>query len=129
MKLTAAILFGLWLVVSCSAQANQSKPDPQPGPSFIPRQIVELPAPQRAHSRPDLTLQAALKLSERYIAKQRIDISRYYLYEAKFILYGSKDNQDPCWVFQWVKDDSTIGDYVEIVVSIKTKNVFRLPTM
>jgi len=92
------------------------------------KQVLELP-PKREGLRPGLSLQAALKLAETYIAKQRIHIAPYYLYEAKYVLYGTKENQDPSWFFWWVKEDGMIGDYVYIVVSIRTRSVFRPPSM
>lgn len=61
--------------------------------------------------------------------KKKIDISHYYLLEARHILYGTKDNQDPSWFFWWVNEKGVIGDYVEIIVSIKTGSVRRLPLM
>ena len=128
MRLLFSIVFGLAGVLICHAQTNQTTP-PQPGPSITMKQVVELPAPKRGSFRPGLSLQAALKLAETYIAKQRINIAPYYLFEARYVLYGSKDNQDPSWFFWWVKEDGVIGDYVYIVVSIKTKNVFHPPSM
>ena len=128
MRLLLSVMFGLAVAVICHAQTNQTKPS-QPGPSITMKHVVELPVPRRESRRPGLSLPAALKLAETYIAQQRINIAPYYLYEAKYVLYGSKDDQDPSWFFWWVKEDGMIGDYVYIVVSIKTKNVFRPPSM
>lgn len=130
MKTLVTILFTiLFNPISLAQTGQQPKPEPAPAPSITQKQIVDLPLPKRGSYRPSLTLQNALKLADGYIAKERIDISRYYLYEAKYILYGSKDNQEPSWFFWWVNENGVIGDYVEIVVSIKTGNVRRLPSM
>ena len=127
MRLLFSVVFGLAGALICSAQTNQTTPPP--GPSIPMKQVLELPAPKREGLRPGLSLQAALKLAETYIAKQRIHIAPYYLYEAKYVLYGTKENQDPSWFFWWVKEDGMIGDYVYIVVSIRTRSVFRPPSM
>ena len=130
MKALIAILFSMLFSPILLAQASQQpKPESTLGPSITQKQIVEVPLPKRGSNRPSLTLQNALKIADAYIVKQKIDISHYYLFEAKYILYGSKDNQDPSWFFWWVNENGVIGDYVEIVVSIKTGNVLRLPSM
>jgi serine/threonine protein kinase len=95
---------------------------------MVAGQVVDLPVPKRGF-RPSLTLQNALKLADGYIAKEKIDLSPYYFYEAKYILYGSKENRESCWFFWRVNENGTIGDYVEVIVSIKTRNVRRLPSM
>ena len=92
------------------------------------RQTIDLPLQKRSF-RPKLTLQRALQLAEGYIAKEKIDLSPYYLYQAKYISYGSKNNQEPCWYFWWVNEDGAAGNYVEIIVSIETGNVTRLASM
>jgi hypothetical protein len=130
MKALIAILFSMLFSPILLAQVSQQpKPESTPGPSITQKQIVDLPLPRRDSHRPRLTLQNALKIADGYIVKQKIDISHYYLLEAKYILYGSKENQDPSWFFWWVNENGVIGDYVEIVVSIKTGNVLRRPSM
>jgi hypothetical protein len=130
MKVLVAILLSILFSPILLAQANQQpKPESTPGPSIIQKQIVDLPLPKRGSYRPSLTLQNALKIADGYIAKEKVDISHYYLLEVKYILYGSKDNQDPSWFFWWVNENGARGDYVEIVVSIKTGKVLRLPSM
>lgn len=129
MKVLVAILFSILFNPILLAQTyQQPKPEPTPAPSITPRQIADLPLPKRGY-RPGLTLQKALKIADGYIRKERIDISHYYLVEVKHILYGSKDNQDPSWCFWWVNENGAIGDYVEIIVSIRTGSVMRLPSM
>ena len=130
MKALIAILFSILFSPILLAQTNQQpKPESTPRPSITQKQIVDLSLPKRGSYRPSLTLQNALKIADGYIVKQKIDISHYYLLEAKYIFYGGKDNQDPSWFFWWVNENGVIGDYVEIVVSIKTGNVLRLHSM
>ena len=130
MKTLVAILFSILFNPILLAQTSQQpKPEPTPAPSITPRQIVDLPLPKRGSYRPSLTLQNALKIADGYIVKEKIDISHYYLLEAKYILYGSKDHQDPSWFFWWVSENGVIGDCVEIIVSIKTGSVRRPPSM
>ena len=130
MKALVAILFIIVFNPILLAQTNQpSKPEATTTPSITPRQITDLPSPKKGRYRPSLTLQKALKIADAYIMKEKIDISHYYLLEAKHILYGSKGNQDPSWFFWWVNENGVIGDYVEIIVSIRTGSVRRLPSM
>ena len=130
MKALVALSFSILFYPIVLAQTSQQpKPEPTPAPSITQKQIVDLPLPRRSSYRPSLKLQNALKIADGYIAKQKIAISHYYLFEAKYILYGSKDSQDPSWFFWWVNENGVIGDYVEIVVSIKTGSVRRLPSM
>ncbi len=130
MKALIALSFSiLFSPISLAQTSQQPTPTPMPGPSITPKQIIDLPRPKRGSLRPSLTLQQALKIADGYIVKKKIDISHYYLYEAKHILYGSKDNQEPSWFFRWVNENGVIGDYVEIVVSIKTRSVLQLPSM
>jgi hypothetical protein len=123
-------VFAPILLVSsvCVAQTGQStKPESTATPSITKQQILELP--RRSSYRPRLTLQKALMLADAYIANEKIDISHYYLLEAKYILYGDKDRKDPSWYFWWVHEDQAAGHYVEIVVSINTGKAFRLISM
>src|SRR5258708_31971969 len=117
MKALVAFMFSMLFSPILLAQTSQQpKPEPTPAPAITPKQIVDLPLPKRSSYRPSLTLQNALKIADGYIVKQKIDISRYYLYEAKYILYGDKDNKDPSWYFWWTHEDGTLGHYVELVV-------------
>jgi hypothetical protein len=103
-------------------------PKPKQEASVAQQRVVDLHLPKPSF-KPKLTLQRALQLAERFIAKEKIDLSPYYLYQAKYILYGSKDNQEPCWFFWWVNEGGALGNYIEIIVSIETGNVRRLPSM
>ncbi len=127
MKFFFVALLGLSSSVICLAQSNQP-PKSDPEQSIMRKQIGEL-RPAKRSFRPSLTLQNALKVAEDYIVKEKIDLSPYYLLEAKYILYGSKDNQEPGWRFWWVNEDGALGDYVEIVVSIKSGKARRLLSM
>ena len=130
MKAILAILAStLFSPILLAQTGQQRKPESTPGPRITQKQIVDLALPTKGPIRPSLTLQNALEVADGYIVKEKIDISHSYLLEAKYILYGSKDNQDPSWFFCWVNDNGVIGDYVEIVVSIKTGNAIRLPSM
>ena len=124
-------LLTLLLVMSVNtislAQTNQ-RAEPKSEASVTQQRIVDLPLTKR-NFRPKLSLQRALKLAESFTAKEKIKLSQYYLYQAKYILYGSKDNQEPCWFFWWVNEDGALGNYVEIIVSMETGNVRRLPSM
>ena len=128
MKKLLTILFIISVNTISLAQTNQPS-EPKPEATITQRRILDLPLTKR-NFRPKLTLQHALKLAESYAVKKKIDLSRYYLYQAKYILYGGKDDrQEPCWYFWWVNEDGALGNYVEIIVSIDSGNVSQLPSM
>lgn len=127
MKKVLAMMFVMSVNTIIPAQTPQ-QPEPKPEALSTQERVVDLPLAKR-NFRPRLTLQRALKLAESYAAKEKVDLSRHYLYQAKYTLYGSKDNQEPCWFFWWVNEDGALGNYVEIIVSIETGNVRRLPSM
>jgi hypothetical protein len=137
MKIFLTILLATFLNSILLAQTNQpsnSKPTKQ-YPSFeqsqqseTQNQIVVLPTGKRKF-RPKLSLQRALEFAESFIEKEKINISSFYLYQAKYILYGSKENQKPAWHLWWVNEDGALGNYVEILVLIDTGSVRRLPSM
>jgi hypothetical protein len=67
------------------------------------RQIVDLPLLRRGF-KPKLTLQHALKIAEHFVEKEHIDLSSYFLLEARFISYGDKV-KEPRWHFMWLSSD------------------------
>jgi hypothetical protein len=92
------------------------------------QQRAELPLAKRS-TKPRLTLQQALKLAEAYIEEEKINVSSYFLREARMIQYGEeKDVSEPRWFFWWVHESGALGDYVEITVSMEGR-VSRLPSM
>lgn len=88
-------------------------------------------SPQHTY-RPRVTLQEALKIAEHYIAEKHIDISAYWLSDARFILMGDDATPDiskiPCWHLWWIHESGTIGDYVEIIVTMD-RVASRAPSM
>lgn len=82
--------------------------------------------------RPKLSLQDALKNAEKFIAKEKINTSHFWLYRANFILFGdasqSDDKKVPGWHFWWLSDSGETGNYVEIFVSMDG-DCIRLPSM
>jgi hypothetical protein len=129
MRALAAFLFSMLFSPILLAQTSQ-QPKPQSTSSpAITQQVLSVELPKGGSYRPRLTLQDALKIAERYIVKEKINISHYYLFEAKYILYGDKDNKDPSWYFWWTNEDGALGNYVQLVVSIKTGSVQWLTSM
>jgi hypothetical protein len=123
----------LLLAAAVTSAAAQDKPPPATAPegpqgTITYRQIEELPLKRLSH-RPKLSLQKALKIAEEFIEREKIDIAPYYLYEAKFTMYGSPGRQEACWYFWWVKETGALGDYVQLVVNTKTGAVRLLPSM
>ena len=138
MKIFLTVLFVIFLNSILVAQTNQpsssepTKQEPsleQKQKSETQNQIVLLLPTGKRKFKPKISLQRALKLAESYIEKEKIDISSFYLYQAKYILYGSKENQKPAWHLWWVNEDGALGNYVEILVFIDTGSAGRLPSM
>ena len=67
----------------------------------------DLPLGER-HTRPKLSLESALKIAQTFVQKQHSDSSSYWLFDARFILYGGNDIPDEkksqCWAFKWMND-------------------------
>ena len=71
------------------------------------QQLDDLPLRER-HTRPKLSLESALKIAQTFVQKQHSDSSSYWLFDARFILYGGNDIPDEkksqCWAFKWMND-------------------------
>jgi hypothetical protein len=126
-SLAATIICVSGLTVARSKQSPASTHNPQEQP-VTNRQIAELPLAKRSF-RPRLTLQQALRLAESYIEKEKIEISPYFLSEARMIQFGGeKDVRESRWFFWWVNENGAMGDYVQITVSMEGQ-VSRHPSM
>ena len=125
-----AMLSFLFVCLEADSQSLSPSPGSQRRSATAPK-IVDLPL-SRHQFRPKLSLQSALRIADGYIEKEHIDISSYWLYRANFILYGDQGkndkDKDPCWHFWWVNNNGSLGDYVEIIVSMDEK-AWRLPSM
>jgi hypothetical protein len=82
----------------------------------------DLPLGER-HTRPKLSLESALKIAQTFVQKKQIDSSSYWLFEARFILYGGgnipDEEKSPCWAFKWLNDSD--GRTIDIVLSMDGK--------
>jgi len=122
-----------FLLLSCLGTCSQSVlPRAHDGRTLASDQkTVDLPLGSR-QIKPKLSLQSALKIAEAYIDEEHINVSAYWLYQAEFILYGDKAKddraKDPCWHFLWINDRGTIGDSIDIIVTMDGK-AMRLPSM
>jgi hypothetical protein len=114
--LFAAILVCCTSSTMSSAQSPTSKAENSPAETPI-RSL-----------RPKLPLQDALKIAESYIRNKNIDVSKYWLYRANFILYGEEGKGQPAWHFWWIHDGGALGNYVEIVVFMDGQAI-RTPSM
>jgi len=79
-------------------------------------EILSLP---RRDVAPALTLQRALKIAERFTKKQKIDLSSLYLFEAKWVSYGTTP-ETGAWHFWWVSTKHSKPD-VRVAVSVDGK--------
>ena len=129
---TLGIVILPFLLLSCHIACSQSVPPPtRNGQASASGQAINH-LPVGSHHRPKLSLQNALKIAEAYIDKEHIDASSYWLYRAKFILYGDQASADKDkiagWHFCWVNDSGALGDYIEIFLSMDGKAI-RTPSM
>jgi hypothetical protein len=116
------------LTFSQSGQEQNAKPKSE-SDLLTQRQIVDLHLPVRGF-RPKLTLQQALKIAEHFVETEKIDVSSYYLLEAKFILYGGMV-KDPRWLFVWLNSgeaSKTRGVDFQVTVGMDGK-VNIIPSM
>lgn len=112
----------LMLIISllfCQVHPGQAE---QP---VIEQQVTELPKP--APEPPKITLQKALTIADRYIQKEKIDVSSFYLREVKLISPTEKV-EDRQWHFWWVGVKGESGNNISIVVSMAGE-ASRRPTM
>ena len=116
------------IILSCCgmtfAQSTQpppaSKTDPQRTSAERNINPTEIKNLQVNEFRPRITLQRALKIAENYTKQQRIDLSPYYLLEARMIQYGDEKTKESRWLFRWVTPRPSTGG-VEISVSMEGK--------
>ena len=83
--------------------------------------ILALP---RRDAAPSLTLQRALKIAETFVKKERLGISSCYLFEARWVSYGT-DPKSGAWEFWWVSTKHDSSD-IRVAVSLDGK-AKRLP--
>lgn len=86
-------------------------------PIVTSEQIEKLPV---LRTMPRITLKHALKIAESYTKRRKIDLSSYFLFEAKVIQY-SNDNETrkPAWYFRWLNQRASTPLKIEIVVSMQ----------
>ncbi len=111
----------LVLLFSSFAFAQDSKS------RIVDEPINELPKPKLSF-RPKFTLQKAFKQMEKYIEKEKIDTSKYYLSSVTSFQYGSEKKKKPMWLFAWGHENGILGNYLHIIVDMDG-NVGELPTM
>jgi len=74
-------------------------------------------------------MERALQIAENYAKREKIDLSHYFLYEAKLISYGSEESKkESRWFFWWVSEDGALGKYVQLTVTMDGK-VSIIPSM
>lgn len=120
------ILVCIFISILSTVIFGQNSTDEKPKETFD-RQVLELPKTRKI--KPKLSLQKALKLTEKFIKEQKIDASRYYLSGVKMISRPDKEKEsNTFWLFNWNNDEMILGDYSHILVSMDGK-VWQEPTM
>jgi len=82
-----------------------------------------IPVPEVIAYRPEITIQRALSLTEKYIYKENIDIAHYFLFQVIDTLFGSQEENR--WYFWWVHENGVDGGSIRFTVSMNG-NVNRL---
>jgi hypothetical protein len=119
------ILIATLLSSAASAQPNQSyERTRRQDPIVTSEQIEKLPV---LRTRPRITLQHALKIAESYSKRKRINLSFYFLLEAKMIQHTDHKDREFQWYFRWVNQRASIPPNVEITVSMQGR-AQRLPS-
>jgi hypothetical protein len=75
-----------------------------------------------------VSLAEAIKLMEKYIAKEKIDTSKYYLWRVQLTQVSWINGKNTVWHFWWLNEKGGVGDYITIMVSMD-KKVWRVPSM
>ena len=107
------------ILIGSFAAFGQSNPDKSPDKQKFP---------QFKGLKPRIELPKALRIMEKFVKKEKINISNYYLSRVNIIQYGAKNDKQPLWYFRWVNVDGSVGDYIEIAVFMDG-SVRRLPPM
>ena len=85
----------------------------------------------RHAAKPKLSLESALTIAKSQLKGPNFEISSYWVYGARFILYGDSKLADkdkvPCWHFTWLSDDSGHPP-IEVVVFMNGESM-RVPTL
>ena len=115
----------LALLLCSSVVFGQNEPNKK-ADKITDKQIAELP--KFKGSKPKLEMQAAMKLMEEYIQKQKINTANYYLTSARMIAYGADGKKQPAWHFSWTNINFALGDYIEIIVFMD-RGVLQIPSM
>jgi hypothetical protein len=125
--LTPVIL--LVLGVTSFGQERQSPKTDTHGKSS-PQTIAQLPTPSSANRPPTITLLRALKLAESHVKKQKVDMSKHYLVEAKYTFIELEGRRVSCWRIRWQEEGSAnlIGYDLESYVFM-TGRVWLPPIM
>ncbi len=84
-------------------------------------------SPMERGFRPKLSMPDALKAAEKFVDSKHVDLTHFWLYEAKYRVFGGLP-QYAGWYFWWVNESGALGDYVEVFVTMDGK-CRRLPSM
>ena len=107
------ILFVLMILFSSMVVFGQESDSKD----VIPVQITELPK-SKINFKPKLPMQKAFKLMKKFIKKQKIDTSKYYLSSVTMFQYGGKKSKKPMWLFAWGHESGALGNYLHIIIDM-----------
>jgi hypothetical protein len=125
MKKTAIFVATLFLASLSYGQETKPQQEGQTSSTFshpITREaLLELP---RRDIAPSLSLREALKVAEKFIKRQKLDISSCYLFEVKLV-EEKTGGMDPKWNFWWVRMRGGEGKDIRIIVTMEGEAELR----
>ena len=88
-----------------------------------------IPVERVVFKRPTLMMQRAQEMAEDYLKKEKIDISPYFLKEARLLFANPEhSNRGQYWLFVWDKELGVWGDEVKIGVWMNGES-FLIPSL
>jgi hypothetical protein len=117
---SASLFLVILFLVPCLETQGQSVPASSDAKSSL---ALALPLSQRGY-KPKISLQAALKIAEDYVAAEHINVSDGWLSEARLFLHGDSDKaekRNPCWLFVWITNSGRMGMRLDVIVSMDGK--------
>ncbi len=104
------LLIGFIILTFSLIVLGQNSPSKNKSKEVAKEKIIELSSGNRS-SKPKLSMQEALKVMDKYIKKEKINTSKYFLWQVKSILYGGESENTPAWHFWWLSENGGVGDY------------------
>jgi hypothetical protein len=114
MRVFLVVVFIVGLKTAACCQDSEARL----GHEITREEVLALPQREKV---PTITLQRALKIAERQASRERMNISTYYLFEAKWVA-NSTAEESGAWHFWWVSIKGGKDDDIRIAVTLDGKS-------